>query len=299
MVGRDRSAGQPYNDPPIRGLSVVQATLRIFVALECWGFAVSRLVSGKPSSLNRLLRQDFSLPASVASTLDQSVAWCLLICGFVTLVRPLWPLLVAISLWTIAQPIAALVTRFGILPQLEPAQEAVRWMAPIALLFVDFWPPRLKFTYARYQMAMGLLRLGVAVTFLACGLLLIHHSGRTSPLADMLIRGATRLHLGTLSPERAHFALGILGGLEFGIGLTLLLGRSLSGAALATLVGLGAAMLPTIARGTAGYHETLIHLIDGGAPLALFACWSLGYVEHPPTPIAAHVRFGAESREPH
>jgi len=299
MVGRDRAAGQPYNDPPIRGLSVVQATLRIFVALECWGFAVGRLVFGVPSSLNRLLQQDFSLPAGVASTLDQSVAWCLLICGFVTLVRPLWPLLVGIAVWMAAQPIAAVVTKFGILPQLEPAQEAVRWMAPIALLFIDFWPPRLKFTYARYHMAMGLLRLSVAATFIACGLLLIHHSGRTSPLAEMLVRGAARLHLGSLSSERAHFALGILGGLEFGIGLTLLLSRSLSGAALATLVGIGAATLPTIARGTAGYHETLFHLIDGGAPLALFAAWSLGYIEHPPTPVAAHVRFGTEPRDPH
>ena len=292
MVGRDRAAGMPYIDPPIRGLTVVQATLRIFVALECWGAAVSRLVSGRPTSLNRLLQQDFSLPASAASVLDQSVAWALLICGFATLIRPLWPLLVAISCWMLAQPVAAVLTGFGNIPQLEPAQDAIRWMAPITLLLVDFWPPSLKFTITRYEMAIGLLRLALAATFIAGGLLLIHLSGKSSPLAEMLVRGSARLRLANLSPERAQFYLGVLGGLECGVGLSLLFGRSLAAAAVAMILGFASAALPTIANGTAGYHDTLTRLIEGGAALALLAAWSMGYQGYPPTPLAARIRSG-------
>lgn len=292
MVGRDRAAGMPYHDPPIRGLTVVQATLRIFVALECWGAAVSRLVSGRPTAINRLLQQEFSLPAGAASVLDQSVAWALLVCGFVTLIRPVWPLLIAISTWMLAQPVAAIVTHFGAIPQIEPAQDAIRWIAPIVLLLVDFWPPRLKFTITRYEMAIGFLRVGVAATFLAGGVLLIHHSAHASPLAEMLVRGAERLKLATLSPARAQFLLGVLGGLECGVGLALVFGRSLPAAAAATVVGFASAALPTVANGTAGYHDTLTRLIEGGAALALTAAWSLGYQEYPPTAIPSRNRFG-------
>jgi hypothetical protein len=287
MAGRESSAAIPYSDPPIRGLSVVQATLRIFVALECWGAAVSRLLSGHPSSLNRFLQQDFEVPTAVAGALDHSAAWCLLICGFVTLIRPVWPLLGMVSGWMLIQAISASVARYGVLPQLEPAQDAVRWVAPMVLAMIDFWPPPLKFSFARYQNALAILRVSIIATLLAYGAILIHHCRAASPLAEMLQAGLSRLRFRPLTTDQAQFALGIAGGVQIGLAIALLLSRSRPAAMLAAVIGILAAALPTIARGTAGYHETLIHLIDGGAPLALLIAWAMGFQEQPELPQAA------------
>ena len=65
------------------------------------------------------------------------------------------------------------------------------------------------------------------------------------------------------------------------------------------VIGIASAALPTIANGTAGYHDTLTRLIEGGAALALTAAWSLGYHEHSPTAIAARTRFGGSHHHGH
>lgn len=286
---RSSAPNAPYRDPPIRGLGVVQATLRIFVALECWGAAASRLVSGEVSDLCRYLVRDHAIPASIAGSLDNSLAWCLILAGFVTLVRPAWPLLLVVALFMVLQPIALLLLGNSFPSRLAAVRDVVQVAAPLALLLVDFWPPAPPFVYSRFQAAMGVLRFGAAATFVGWGLQLLWSAVQhTGPYAQSLASGLARLGLGTLSAEQKLFALGVLGAVYFSLGMGLAVGRFRPYALFAALVGLGGAALPTIAEGTRGYPDTLLHLVDGGAPLALLVCWTLGYRETPMRPVSGH-----------
>ena len=60
----------------------MQGTLRVFVALQCWGYAAAHLHFGAKSAISRVLEKEFYLSAGDTALVDQGAAICLaLICA--------------------------------------------------------------------------------------------------------------------------------------------------------------------------------------------------------------------------
>lgn len=276
----------PFETPRPAGVRLVQGTLRVVVAMQCWGLALARLHLGQRDLLCELLGQARNVPVDQIEHLSNIVASALIVCGALTLLRPCWPVLLAVIIYQAGSSIAGLLEDQGATAMLIPALQATRCVAPLALLLIDFWPPRLKCTLVLCLSAVVLLRLAVGVTFAAQGLNCLEQAVHGGALVEFVQRAAEHGLRQTLSEDQARQALAVIGACSAALALSLLSGRSRSVGALAVLWGLGMAFSPTLVYSQSGTAESLMRTSEAGAPLAVLFFWIFAVRENRPTFLA-------------
>jgi hypothetical protein len=273
----------PFDDPVPRGLNVVLATLRIVVALQCWGLAANWLHAGDDSGfIEFLTRHDRFTQPMVEQALTRT-SWGIAACGALTLVRPCWPVLLPVVGWFGFAAFVAAVTRHP----LEPAEQAARIMTPLTLLLLDFWPPRPKFSIGLAAVAIFLLRLGAAAAFIGHGLAALQQARDGGNFVELITGSLENVLHRTVTTAQAQQALGVIGGLDIGLGVGLLLTRSRTIALSMAFCGTLAAASWVLAYGPDAWRLVLLRAADGGAPFALFLYWFLALKELPPITLPA------------
>ena len=285
------NSDDPYDSPPLRGLGPVQATLRVFVALQCWGYAAAHLHFGAKSALARVLENEFYLSPGETARVDFGAALVLAICGMICLLRPAWPVLLGLCFGESLFVASKVFLGEGGHPAILVARHAAMILSPLILGCADFWPGRRKFSLGFWIAISAMLQFAIYVSFIGHGLeglIESHQGGDLVRVATGAIEKFTRQ---TPSPEVAKTALAIASAIQLGVGLSLLLNRSREAAGLAAVVGVFLAGCYSLGLGMAGYPRTLTHLIHGGLAAALCLFWSratrqgeLSYVPDLPAP---------------
>ena len=253
------------------------ATLRIAVALECWGAAGERLHSAGDFGLTPLLVQAGFAESMVTSILDKT-AWGLVVCGLCTLVRPCWPVLIPVTVWfTFVAVIGGVVNEH----RFEVIAHGARYLTPLALLLLDFWPPRAKFALGRATVALFFLRLGIALSFAGHGLQAIQQCRSGGHFVELIVGSIANVFHREVTTEQAQFALGIIGGIDLGLALGLMLTRSRAIVFWMAIWGGLTAMSRVLALGPEAWDEVLIRGTHCGAPAALFIYWWMAVKEQP------------------
>ncbi|MFV0443545.1 MAG: hypothetical protein ACK5Q5_08235 [Planctomycetaceae bacterium] len=274
----------PFDDPIPRGYDVVLATLRIAVAILCWGSAGARLASGSDFGLGEHLVQAFHFSQSSTDALLDNIAWGLTVSGLLTLVRPCWPVLVPVTLWFATLACVGIVDDSY---RLQPVTQAIRYLAPLSLLVLDLWPPACKFSLGRAMVGLFFLRLGIVVTMAGEGLLALQQSRSGGPLADQLGRALEQVFHWSGSSEQVQTVLGVIGGVYVGLALGLLLVRSRAIALLITAVAAFGAMSYVVGQGSPAWPQSLLHASISGAAFTLFLYWWRAVKEQPAITVPA------------
>ncbi len=264
----------PYDAPPLRGLGPVQATLRVFVALQCWGYAAAHLHFGARSALARVLETEFFLSAGDTAHVDQGAAIALAICGMMCLLRPAWPVLLGLFVGEVAFVASKVSLGEGGHPAIIVARHAAIVLSPLILGCADFWPGRRKFSLGFWIAISAMLQFAIIVSFIGNGLEGLIESHRGGDLVRVATGAVEKFTRQTPSPEDAKIALAIASAIQLGAGLALLLNRSRQAAGLAAVVGVLMAGCYSLGLGMAGYPRTLTHMIHGGLAAALCLFWS-------------------------
>ncbi|QDU37841.1 hypothetical protein Mal4_21580 [Maioricimonas rarisocia] len=270
--------GSPYDQPEPRGWSLVQATLRIVVAVQCWGVAATWLQGGNHAAVLQFAMEHNGMAESAAARFDNIIAVAMLACGALTLTRPCWPVLLPVSGWMLLESVMKMLLHDQ---WLEPAEHASRYLAPVALIVIDFWPPKLKFALGWAMVSMWLLRIAAASTFVGHGLMAIFQSGTGGNFVDLITLSAANVLGATVSEEHARVALAVIGGVDIGVALNLLISRSRGVAFWMAFWGFAAAASRVTAYGPEQYHDILIRVANGGVPAVVGIYWWRAIREQP------------------
>jgi hypothetical protein len=272
----------PFETPIPRGVRLVQATLRVVVAVQCWGMAAARLHLKHDTTVGRFLAAIYEIPQVRVDVLEDYAAYALIAAGLVTLVRPCWPVLLPVSGWFLATTAAGLWEEMTTATMLDAATHTVRIAVPIALILIDFWPPSLRPTLSFCRTTILLLQLATAVTFVAYGLIAMQQFRNGGPLVDTIVLAVQKVWQRTLAPASVQQTLAIIGAVDVGAAFVMLTSRSRTCALWLATWGLATASLYFLAQGVTGYHESLIRVADGGAPLAVLLFWLRAVREQQP-----------------
>jgi hypothetical protein len=263
----------PYDSPPLRGLGPVQGTLRVFVALQCWGYAAAHLHFGAKSAMARMLEREFYLPVGDTQLFDLVAAVALALAGMSCLLRPAWPVLLGLFLGQVLFVGSKAWLSEESHPALILMQHGSMLFSPVILACADLWPSKQKFSLGFWIAIAALMRLAICASLIGLGLQAIldsHNQGELLRVASGTLRTLTGQSPDTAT---AQSALCILAAIQLGLGITLLLARSRPAASLAVLVGVLTAASFSLGLGLAGYPRTLTHLILAGMPAALGLFW--------------------------
>jgi hypothetical protein len=269
----------PYDDPVPRGWKLVQGTLRVTVALQCFGAAAAALHQGQEPAVVRTLSDWNVISDGVATQAARYSGWGLLACGALTLLRPCWPVLFPVAAW------------FGVLAAApavatQESATAASLMAgvttPLVLLLVDFWPPALAFSIGRGQVAMLLLRTGVIIAFIAHAVLLLRECGDPGEWDAATRRAYETLTGLDATGARVVQLLAAAAAIDLALALNLLAARVRPLALALAVWGAAIAALPVVAGGPLEYPAALQSAALGGAPLALFFWWLCALREQSP-----------------
>jgi hypothetical protein len=272
------SPPSPYDDPVPRGWKFVQGTLRVAVAVQCAGAAIAEWKATVDTPVLRLLRSGYEFPEEWVAQFGTLTAYGLGIAALLTLMRPNWPLLLAVTLWFAASAAAPSIDGAGLLVALE---QVIRVATPLVLLLVDFWPPPLSFSIGRATVALGLLRLGIIVSLSAQAGLLWQECADPAAVGDLLRKCAQAL-TGELPPDGLVVQLLAAAlGVNAALGFSLLVSRSRPTALLLAAWQVGLGTLPLIAIGPDAADECLLRASTAGAPLALGLYWISAIKEQP------------------
>ncbi len=273
----------PYRDylRP-RGLTWIKATLRVTVAVQCLGAAAQRLSAGTVSPVAEFLIVDVQWLEAQAWQLDNGVAYGLMVAGVLIALRPAWPVLLPVTVWFIA--VAAIPVVRGVNPTsaIEFVAEGLGYLSPLALMILDFWPPRFKSHWGRTVVAMWMLRLAAMETFFGTGLLAILHSVEPGPSLVLFQEVARQLRGAPLSDVAARAGLGVMGGLFMAVALNMLATRSKPVLMGAMAMGFVSSFSRMVESGPAAFPETLVRFAQIGVPLVLLLYFSLSIREFPP-----------------
>ncbi|MEZ6066828.1 MAG: hypothetical protein R3B90_14240 [Planctomycetaceae bacterium] len=272
------SPASPFDDPVPRGYRVVLATLRIAVAVQCWGAAASWFTLEDSGGVLGALTNAGGWPEPTARLIMNRIAWGLLACGTFTLVRPCWPVLIGVTAWF------GFVAALGPLQdtsRLQPAAHAARYLAPLALLLLDWWPPVVKFSLGRAGVGLFFLRLGAAATFAGHGLQALRQSREGGHFVELITGSMEHVFHWDVSTDHAQLALGVIGGMDIGLAIGLMLVRSRPIACWMGVWGILTAVSRVLALGPEAYPMVLIRFAHGGAPFTLFLYWYLAVKEQP------------------
>ena len=204
-----------------RGLPVLKATLRVIVAVQCLGVAAQSLSRGMESGIAWFLSQEFQWSEAQTAQFDTYAAYALIASAVLTLLRPCWPVLLPVFGWFLADPVISLTYERGAYPILEPCEQAARYGAVLALLILDFWPPRLKSHLGRTTVSMWLLRLAAAATFVGHGLVALSQSTSGGHFVVLLTDAVRAVFETDLTEDRARWLLALIGGIDLGVALNL------------------------------------------------------------------------------
>lgn len=260
----------PYDAPPLRGLGPVQATLRVFVALQCWGYAAAHLHFGAKSALARVLEKEFYLSPADTALVDQGAAICLAACGMMCLLRPAWPVLLGLFFGEVVFVSSKAFLGEGGHPAILAARHAAIVLSPLILACADFWPGRGKFSLGFWIAIAAMLHVAVCVSFIGNGLQGLIESHQGGDLVRVATGAVEKFTRQTPRPADAKTALAIASAIQLGVGLALLLNRSRQAAGAAAVVGVFLAGCFSLGIGMAGYPRTLTHMVEGGLAAALF-----------------------------
>jgi hypothetical protein len=267
-----------------RGLPVLKATLRVIVAVQCFGAAAKMLSMEVESSIANFLVTDLNWVQEQASQVDEYVAYGLLGCGVLTLLRPCWPVLLPVSVWFAAGSLVGVVRDGAIMSILEAVEQSARVAAPLGLLLLDFWPPSLKSHLGRTVVSIWLLRLAIAATFAAHGIVALLHSQQGGSFLELVTVTCEKVSGWEMSDSQARLVLAIIGGIDLGLALNVLVSRSRPIVAYMMFWGVATAASRIALLGPQGYPEVLVRIAHGGIPLVLLLYWSLS-VRQPPAEI--------------
>lgn len=265
-----------------RGLPLLKATLRVIVAVQCFGAAAKILTMDVGSSIANFLLFNMNWPEAQAQQMDQYAAYGLLACGVLTLLRPCWPVLLPVTLWFLGSSLVSVIREEGAIPLLEPVEHAARFGAPLALLMLDFWPPSLKSHLGRTVASMWILRLAAAATFAGHGLVaLLHSMEGTGHFMDLLMVTSDKIFGWEMSQEDARWALAIIGAVDIGLAINVLVSRAKPVVLYMAVWGLATAATRVVLLGPQAYPEVLLRIANGGVPLVLLLYWCLSIKEAP------------------
>lgn len=275
----------PFDDPVPRGLGVVQATLRITVTLVCWGWAARSLHLQNASPVAGLLETWLSLDAPQVAKVESITAYALIAAGALTLLRPCWFVTFPVFLWLTTAAVGVGFHAAAHKP-LAALEHLPGGTAALALILVDFWPPKLKFSLGMHASGLWLLRVSCSTAFIAQGFHAVIQSQFGGDWIPVMQQAMEHLSGKQFTDRDVRFALAVLGAVDIAAGFAFLIRRSRLAAICATTWGIAAAGFFTVASGETMYAETLVRAALVGGPATLFCYWSLSLQEQPATVVA-------------
>ncbi len=260
------------------GIGWVITTLRVVVAAQCFGVALQGL-QGDASSLSVGLAQDLGWSMDRATAFDRNAAWGMALCGVLTLLRPSWIVLLPVTAWMLAAAWVPILGQTEPSARLIPLEHAVCAVAPLALMLLDFWPPRLKTYLGRCFFSLWLMRLAVVATFVGIGLLALLQATDGGPLLDLVGSLSGRFDT-ELTDHSTRLALGVAGGVSLGLAVSVLLSRSRAVLLASGVWGLMLAFSHVLAGGPLALPEFLVRIAIGGVPLTMLLYYNMCF-DHP------------------
>ena len=260
--------------PEARGLTGMQATLRVTVALQCWGTAAARLLDAGSSPFVYMRSIGLDQPVAELAWMDQAAGGFLLAAGLLSLTRPAWPVLILVTVIFAADAFAPVGFDPGWLSWLSVGVGAASIIAPVALLLIDWWPPKARFSLARFLIAILFVRYAVGGTFLALGLKAIHQSRHAGDLTTQLQAVADRTAGRALTEDAAGWALALIGAISLAFALNVLASRSRGMMCALAVWGLLLVSLPLLSEGAFGVCLVFGRLAWVGLPIVLLLYWS-------------------------
>lgn len=196
---------------------------------------------------------------------------------------PLASVLWISSAWVLAWSVSTVLLRANAFAFLAPAAQGVRWLLPLAALYVWHglgWRERRgrhdgetfsNLSEPRRTRFAGLLRVGIALTFAAHGYEALEQNPK---FVDLILLTADRMLGWELSQAFAQVALAVIGWMDIAMSLAVLLLRSPGLALWMTIWGALTAFSRITALGfAAGWGETMLRVGNFAVPLMLFLLW--------------------------
>ncbi|MCB9952894.1 MAG: hypothetical protein H6824_18120 [Planctomycetaceae bacterium] len=272
----------PFDTPRPRGTRLLQGTLRVIVALQCWGTAAARIHQHEESPVQQLLENAYAMQASQVAYLQDSVAYFLIFAGLITLFRPAWLLLIPILIWHALTASCVPIYGTGWLDMLWPIEQAPLFIAPLSLMLIDFWPPDIKTSLILTRSAASLLQLAAAATFLVHGGKLVTAETPPEELTRLIEFAARHMSWNDLEEGTVRHVVQFIGIAEVAAGVAFLSSRNRMVAVLLVAWGLVSTLLFALVHRGAGYHTSLILAGTWGAPLFVLQFWLCTIAEQPP-----------------
>lgn len=263
-----------FTIPDARGLPGIQAALRVTVALQCWGLGAMKLLDAGNSAFVQMRAMGKHVDPSSLAWLDQATGGFLLAAGLLALTRPIWPLLFVVCVAFAAEAFAPVGMSVGWHGWVLMATWGGAIVAPVALLLIDWFPPKARFSLARFLIAITMVRYGVAIAALALGLQAVYESRHAGTLAEHLQRVAESAAGRTLSDDALGWSLALIGAVCLAMGLNVLASRAWGVMAMLGVWGLLLAATHLVASGAYGVAEFLSRFAWAGLPVALALYWS-------------------------
>lgn len=279
-----RNPDNPFETPIPKGMRLVQGTLRVLVAIECFGLAAGRLHLNRTTPFTEFLAPGYGWGPEQIARVETNAAYGLIVAGILTLFRPSWAFLVPVVVWVAGIAATSALAGESFLSKIEAVEHCVRVMCPLALLLIDFWPPKVRPTLAFCLSSIGLLRLASVVTFTAHGIAALYqfqnpNAGQLTEIVTLSLQNLFQYDVTAINAQRA---LAGIGAIEVAMATALMSSRNRGVAMGMFLWGLSVAMSYTLAYGSEGYDQTLIRIGMGGAPLCVLLFWLKAVQEQQP-----------------
>jgi len=239
------------------------------VAMQCFGMAAAHLQHQRPDLFCELILKSRDVPADQISQITDIVAYVLAACGVLTLLRSATLVLLPLLVYQAGTAIVPVLQGDGLYSRFEPALQATQIVVPLALMLVDFWPPRIKPTLAMCLAAMTFLKFATTAAFIAHGVICIEQARQGGPLLDLFHQAVQRGIRENFPLQDFQRVLATLGAAEIGLAFALFTGRSRLVMAACAATGLLIAFVSIVAQGAPGASLCLSQISLAGAPLAI------------------------------
>ena len=252
----------------------MQGTLRVTVAVQCWGAAGLRLLHPGWSPLAQMKTVAAEAEIGHYAALDYGTAAFLVAAGLLSLTRPMWPVLLPVVGLFAADAVAPIGADDNWLLYPAAAARAASIVAPLALALLDWFPPKARFSLARFLIAIAGIRYATAATFAAWGLIAIAESRHPGTLSSALTAIPSEFGQTSLSPDAAGWAMALVGAIHWAFAMNVVSTRSRMVVAMLAGWALLCAALPIYAVGARGLLDAAVRAAEVGAPLVLVLYWT-------------------------
>lgn len=293
-----------FDQPEARGLRIIVTTLRVVVAAQCFGAAILRFVQPGTSALVQMLSESGHLPVEHLVTTDRVIGGLLVCSGMFSLTRPCWPVLGPVMLYFLSDAFAVLGQGEQWQLYLRPVEQIAMVAAPCALMLLDLYPPKSKFSLFRFMTSGSIVRLAAALTFLGHGVMSISQALGGGEYVTILQNAAGFLANRSFPDDVVSFVLAVIGAADIAVAINLMATRS-------RLIAAGMAAWGFVTAGAwifnyspvEGIGQMLVRFANGGLPTVVFLYWTLAVQEREHVIVAkkkpAKAKVGSGSRLPH